>query len=153
MIVKSIWQKLKESLQLDDSTAVDVESRRRFIKGAAGLAAIAAIPVGASGALQLLSPAEKADLVTKIESGSVIENITFVLDKPITLKNVSNVLIRNCRFIASPDFVGLEMIYIDAGCEGLTIRDSVFEATSVGQNDQVVMRFSGFDRHLANFSV
>ena len=42
--MKSIWDKIKTAFEFEDSS--NVESRRRVIKGVAGLAALTVVPVG-----------------------------------------------------------------------------------------------------------
>jgi len=139
-----IWGKLKKSLSLSDDTSIDVESRRRFLKGAAGLAAIAAIPVGVSGGLRMLDHLERQSLVDSMRSGQVIENMTFLIDRPVVLQNISDSVIRNCRFITSDDFVGDEMIFFGKGSERVVITSCIFESGHFS-NGFAGIRFDGIN--------
>lgn len=121
---KSIWQRLKESLQLSDDA--HVESRRQILKGAAGMALLAAVPLGASEGYRLLTKPEQAELIHRVASGQVIEGQYFLLDRTVVLKGLKNVVIRNCQFVCSDDFVGDYMMQFDQ-CEGLVIRDCSFQ--------------------------
>lgn len=122
---KSIWQRLKESLQLSDDA--HVESRRQILKGAAGLALLAAVPLGTSEGYRLLTKTEQAEFIHRVASGQVIEGQYFLLDRPVILKGLKNVVIRNCHFVCSDDFVGDYMMKLDQ-CEGFVIQGCNFQS-------------------------
>ena len=120
----SLWQKFRESLQFTESD--ELQSRRRALKGAASLALMAAIPVGVGEGYRLLTKREQAQLVHEIESGQVIEGRHFLLDRPIILRDINNVILRNCTFVCSPDFVGEHMMIMER-CNGLVITGCSFQ--------------------------
>lgn len=101
-----------------------VEGRRRFIKCAAGLAALSVIP--ASGTFKLLDVAERNQLISEIESG-LIEGKTFLIDRTICIKNMINLTIRNCRFIASDNFIGNSLLEIDNNNAAVFVINCAFE--------------------------
>ena len=109
--MKTVWNKLKKALQLSKNSEIDLQSRRRILKGAAGLALLAVMPINEG--YRLLTEVEKVNFINKVKSGQVIENMTFYVDRTIVLKNLKNVLITNCEFISMPNFIGNSMIYME----------------------------------------
>lgn len=95
---------LKARFSDTTKTEVDQESRRRFLKGSAGLAAVAA--VGGPGVMQLLGESEQQRLVEQIKSTGIVENMYFYVDRPLVIQNIDGVIIRNCHFECLPEFVG-----------------------------------------------
>lgn len=136
----SIWDKLKRALQLSESTEVDVESRRRFLKGAAGLAVMAVIPIGIDQGYRLLTTNEQKQFITNVKSGQVVENMTFYLDRTVVLKDLKGVVIRNCRFVATPDFVGDSMIEF-RNSDNFIINSCIFDANAVTGGLKSAMHF------------
>lgn len=125
---KSIWKKLADKLQLSESA--DVEGRRRVLKGAASLALMAAVPVGVGEGYRLLTKREQAEFIHRIESGQVIEWQHFLLDRPVILKDIYDVTIRNCTFVCSPNFVGDHMMVMDR-CDGFLIQQCRFDTAGM----------------------
>lgn len=78
-------------------------SRRRIVKGAAGLAAVAAVV--SVGGYRLLTETESEKLAAMVKRG-LVEGQTFLLDRTAVLDGLRGVVIRNCEFIAAPNFDG-----------------------------------------------
>ena len=89
-------------------------NRRDFLKGLAALTAVAA------------SPTLLQSSVERWERRSLIENETFYLDRPLQLDMPDGFVIRNCRFVANPGFVGDCMVNLRSGDHG-SITGCVFD--------------------------
>lgn len=114
-----IKSKIKNLLSFDE---ID-HSRRKFIKDAAGLAALTVI---ATQAPLLLKPEKINELRKQIEAGYVHDQ-TFYIYEPVVL-DIDNVIIDNCKFIAMApmDY----MFYIKAN--NLIIKNSHIDGSRMG---------------------
>lgn len=86
--------------------------RRDFIRNALGFAALTAVGVPVA-----------ADAVSRFEDmigKGLIEGETFYLSRPIVIDGQTGLTIRNCKFIALPEFDGESMIEFK-DCNGCVI--------------------------------
>lgn len=115
-MLKKLLRKFMDNLNAE--TEFD-ESRRRVIKGAAGLAALAAISPSLVIDGKQFVDFSSSDFERMCASG-VVENMTFYLDRTINLQDMDGLVIRNCKFIALEGFAGDSMIYLN-DCSNCTI--------------------------------
>lgn len=116
-------------------------SRRRFLKGAAGLAAVAV--VASAGGMRLLSEDEVDRLKQMVKSGRVVGQ-TFYLDRTAVLVGLHNVTFVDCSFVASPDFRGRSLLEF-SHCSGVYMRDCRLDAGkafSAVQYDAIPSKFA-----------
>lgn len=95
-------KKLKEFFRVEDGPDL---SRRKFIKGAASLAALTAV------ATTLPSISKFKEIQEQLLSG-VVENQAFYIYEPVVI-DLPNTVVRNCRFVACADMPNM-----------ITIKDS-----------------------------
>lgn len=119
----NILSGIKSLFAKDEPCDALVESRRRFLKGAAGLAAVAV--VASAGGVRLLSSTEIDRLKAMVESGRVIGQ-TFYLDRPAVLVGLRNVEFVDCQFVATADFTGRSMVEFSR-CSNVAMRRCRFE--------------------------
>ena len=103
-------------------------TRRGVLRGFAGLAATALVPVSA-----FASRGQAPDLINILDYGAledlptVIEDQIFYLDGTIVLDDIHNLIIRRCTFIFSDLEPGQPMVKIGPNCENLCITNCIFE--------------------------
>lgn len=104
-------------------------NRRTFLRGFAGLAAVAV----AGPTLAALSKTDRDRLVAQMQNNGVIEDQTFVIrdGKPIMLKDVHGLTIRRCRFIWTTPSDG-PYIIVGKGCDYCTLDTCSFEGGASG---------------------
>lgn len=120
-----MFLKLKNLFKTVPDPPMD-ESRRRILKGAAGLAALAV--VASAGGLRLLQSTENDRLLAAIESGLVVGQ-TFYFEHPALLQDLKYVKFEGCRFETAPNFKG-DCILTLEGCTNIIIANSYFKAPS-----------------------
>ena len=98
-------------------------NRRAFIQGIAGLAALAITPnLLAKDKLVIQTRLEKL-----IQSGLVQDEV-FYCKSPILLRNIKNLVIKNCTFIFADQIpANISMIEIEGTCESLVITSCNFQ--------------------------
>jgi len=140
----TFFNKLKNALKFSENA--NVEDRRRVLKGAAGLAVVACIPIGLNEGYRLLTEHEQTQFINSVESNQVIENMTFYLDRTAVLKNLENVIIRRCEFIAMPGFIGNSLLYLE-NVRGFSISDCIMDSRKMAKvGIQVAGEISGAPR-------
>ena len=100
-MIKEILKRLISNL--DNNTEFDT-SKRRVIKGIAGLSALAAVGAKMS-TLSMISPPTTSDFEAMARTG-IVEGVTFYLDRTCVLEEMKGVIIKNCKFIALDPFQG-----------------------------------------------
>jgi len=106
--------KLKKLFELDE---VD-HSRRKFIRNAGALAALAVVATSAPGLLE----AKTLELSEMIANG-LVENQTFYIDETIFIEMKRGFIIMNCKFIATRP---LRYMINLSECENVTIMGCTF---------------------------
>ena len=83
--------------------------RRSFIRGFAGLAALA---IASPNSLAALSQTDRNRLVSQMRDGGLIEGQTFVIDDGMSIEfqGIRGLTIRNCRFIWAKPCEGSLMV-------------------------------------------
>lgn len=111
----SLLKKFIENLNKE--TEFD-KSRRRIIKGVAGLAALAAISPSIVIDGKLFNSLSASEFEYMCSNG-VVENMTFYLDRTVKIEDMNGLIIRNCEFIALEGFEGGAMITLTnrANCQ------------------------------------
>ncbi|AUR82110.1 pectin lyase fold/virulence factor [Vibrio phage 1.021.C._10N.222.51.F9] len=134
-MIKKLFNKFIENLNKE--TEFD-ESRRRVVKGVAGLAALAAISPSLVVDGKQFVDFSSSDFERMCASG-VIENMTFYLDRTTKLEGMNGLTIRNCKFIALEGFEGESMFYL-GDCSNCVITDCHLD---VGNIANTAMTFGG----------
>ncbi len=136
--LKGWLAKLKDS----PDTEVDL-SRRRVLKGAAGLAAVAV--VASAGGLKLLTADENSRLIDMIKSG-VVENQTFYLDRTAVFEGLDGLMLRNCSFIAAPGFIGNSLIILK-DATNIVLTNCFFDSTGITDQYSTAITLQKGDSH------
>jgi TAT (twin-arginine translocation) pathway signal sequence len=95
-------------------------NRRGFLKGLAGLAALACAPSIPAALVQT----EQERLLAKMATG-LVENEIFYLDGPVTISGVNNLIINRCIFKCKNLEPNDPIVQIDK-CNKLTISNCSF---------------------------
>lgn len=121
----NIFQNFLANLNM--TTEVD-ESRRRVVKGALALAALAAIPINP------VTEIEKSDYdrFMKMVDDGLIEEMTFYLDRSIILEGFDELRIDKCHFILLEGFEGRGVFERNKNSKGFVeVTNSVFDTSNV----------------------
>jgi len=102
------------------------ESRRRVLRGALGLAAIAAVGVGGSA-----TPLDKAGIAEflKAAEAGLVDGYTFYLDRTLVIEGCDGLVIQNCSFVAVEGFEGEFIMSINS--ENLLIQSCCFDTRNM----------------------
>lgn len=125
-MIKKLFNKFIDNLNKE--TEFD-ESRRRVVKGVAGLAALAAISPSLVVDGKQFVDFSSSDFERMCATG-VVENMTFYLDRTAKLEGMDGLTIRNCKFVALEGFEGESMLYLD-NCSGCTIMDCYLDSRNM----------------------
>jgi hypothetical protein len=112
---------------LNEISEVD-ESRRRVIKGALALAALAAIPINP------VTEIEKSDYdrFMKMVNDGLIEGMTFYLDRSIVLEGFDKLRIDKCHFILLKGFEGKGVFERNKNSKCFVeVNNSIFDTSNV----------------------
>ena len=131
-----LLKKLRDTLfaTSDDSY---VAGRRRFLRGAAGLAAVAVVGVvgGGPSLVRAITAAEKLGIAEACMSG-VIWGQTFISDHPLVLMGLHNVEFRGCTFIATKSCIGAYMLDF-RDCSNIAVTGCTFIQRSIAVTQDV----------------
>ena len=105
-------------------------TRRGFIRGLVGLAALAAAPT-----LPLAIAKTQQELFLEEAVGGVIRGKVFYLDGPITLKGVKNLIIDECSFFCK--YIGDKAMLTIEDCDGLWLTNCTFHGDSYDPSNPV----------------
>ena len=95
-------------------------NRRGFIKGLAGLAALAVVP----GTAVLAAKTQQERFLAAAATG-LIEHQTFYLDGPVVLSGIDGLVIRHCTFLLRLKS-GESMVSADESCRNVLVTSCIF---------------------------